>query len=146
LRKVPIGATTWVKLDEDAGLGQLSVWKNFHMDKPETLDVDFAFPPLNKQDMGSLVIRFRPDTTAPTDSGTTTLTLARPDGAWRYEVQAEVGGGKDSVVTVHDVPAGGYQALSKAYPGSGKWWSAPIDSVHVVAGKTNEYILHARAR
>jgi hypothetical protein len=91
------------------------------------------------------VVRFRPDTTAPTDSGGATLLLNQPDGSWRYETHFDIGG-QDTVATVRDIPAGGYQVQAHAIPIEGrKWWNAPVDSTHVVAGKTSVYLLQARA-
>ncbi len=145
ITKIPLNADTWVKCAVDVGLGTLSVWHAYNMAKPETLDITVPFPTLDANNVGTLVLRFRPDTTAPVDSGNASLLLVQPDGSWRYETAARINAGRDSVATLKNIPAGGYQIRANAYPGPNKWWNAPIDSVHVVAGKSSEYVIHARA-
>jgi len=145
IARVPIGAVMTIKGSIDFGVGDIGVWKSVHMDKPETLDVELPFPTLNAKDVGTLVIKFRPDSPAPTDSGNAALTLLQPDGSWRFEASPTIAG-HDSVTTVKGLPAGGYQIRPYAAVGAAKWWNASLDSVHVVAGKSTVYVVQAHTR
>ncbi len=145
IAKVPLGVNMWIKASLDFGIGQLGVWKAVSMAKPETLDVQVQFPTLAAKDLGTLVIKFRPDTPAVTDSGTAALALSQPDGTWRFEASPRIAG-VDSVTTIHGLPAGGYQIRPYASVGTGKWWNATMDSVRVTAGKSTVYVVQAHLR
>jgi len=145
IARVPIGAQMWIKGSIDFGVGDLGVWKSVQMAKPETLDVVLPFPSLAAKDLGTLVIKFRPDTPAVTDSGNAALTLSQPDGSWRFEASPRIAG-VDSVTTVKGLPAGGYQIRPYAAVGTAKWWNASTDSVHVKAGESTVYIVKAHLR
>jgi hypothetical protein len=145
ITKVPLNANMWIKASIDQGDGQLGVWKAYTLEKPDTLDVTLAFPTLPADQTGTLVIHFRPSAVAVVDSGSAQLTLNQPDGSWRYETSPRIAG-RDTVTTVKNLPAGGYQIRPYASVGEQKWWNAPIDSVHIMAGKTTTYIVRAQLR
>ncbi|MEP7028254.1 MAG: hypothetical protein ABI960_06635 [Candidatus Eisenbacteria bacterium] len=143
--KIPIGATTWVKANLDLGPGQISVWKDFHFDKPETLQTTLEFPAMPESDVGSLQIELKVDGAEAPDSGSANLLQVKADGSWRYEATIGVGGTGGSPVYDH-LPAGEYQIRAYAEPGANKWWSAPIDSVTVLPGKLTRYTVNAKLR
>lgn len=143
--KIPLNATTWVKGELEFGPGRLGVWKDFHFEKPETLDVDLKFPEMGPKDVGSLILDFKPDTAEKPDSGTAQLLQVTPNGAWRYEASVGVGG-VNGPVTVRNLPSGAYQIRSFAIPGASKWWSAPIESLTVVPGKVIRHTIKVSIR
>jgi hypothetical protein len=145
ITKVPLGVTMWIKAGMDFGEGQVGVWKSVTLDKPDTLDVSLGFPTLGDDQVGTLVLHFRADSAAPTDSGSAQLILNQPENGWRFEAVPPIAG-RDTVTTVKNLPAGGYQIRPYASVGEKKWWSAPMDSVHIVAGKTTTYVVRAMLR
>ena len=143
--KIPIGATTWVKGNLDLGPGQIEVWKDFHFEKPETLEVKLEFPPISEGDVGTLVLDLKADGAEKPDSGSAQLLQVKGDGSWRYEATVGVGGAGGAKTYSH-LPAGPYQIRAHAEPGANKWWSSPIDSLRIVPGKTTRYTVAAKLR
>ena len=146
--KIPIGATTWVKANLDLGPGQIEVWKDFHFEKPDTLDTRLEFPPMPDGQVGTLVLNLKVDGTEQPDSGSAQLLQVKGDGSWRYEATVSVGGvgGVGGVKTYTRLPAGPYQIRAYAEPGANKWWGAPIDSLRILPGKTTRYTVAAKLR
>jgi hypothetical protein len=143
--KIPIGATTWVKGNLDLGPGQVEVWKDFHFEKPETLDVTLRFPAMSDNDVGSLILDLKTDGTEQPDSGSAQLMQVKSDGSWRYEATVGVGGSGGAKTFTH-LPAGPYQIRAYAEPGAHKWWGSPIDSLRILPGKTTRYTVAAKLR
>ena len=143
--KIPIGATTWVKGNLDLGPGQIEVWKDFHFEKPETLDVKLEFPLISDSDVGTLVLDLKADGAEKPDSGSAQLLQVKGDGSWRYEATVGVGGA-GGAKTYTRLPAGPYQIRAYAEPGANKWWGSPIDSLRIVPGKTTRYTVAAKLR
>jgi len=143
--KIPIGATTWVKGNLDLGPGQIEVWKDFHFEKPETLDVKLEFPLISDSDVGTLVLDLKADGAEKPDSGSAQLLQVKGDGSWRYEATVGVGG-TGGAKTYSHLPAGPYQIRAHAEPGANKWWGSPIDSLRIVPGKTTRYTVAAKLR
>lgn len=143
--KIPLGATTSVKANLDFGPGQISVSKDFHIERPDTLETTLQFPALAPSDLGSLVLEFKPDSAATPNSGSAQLLQVQSDSSWRYEATIGVGGA-DATRVFTGLPAGSYQIRAYAEPGVNKWWSAPIDSLRIVPGKTTRYTISAKLR
>jgi hypothetical protein len=144
--KIPLNATTWVKGEMPIGPGRIGVWRDFHFDKPDTVDMTLEFPTLGPKDVGSLELDLKPDKAAEQpDSGMAQLLQITSDGKWRYEANVVVGGSA-GVTHISEMPAGPYQIRAYATPGSQKWWNVPVDSVTVEAGKTAKHTLKVTVR
>jgi hypothetical protein len=143
VNKIPLHATTWVKGQLPFGPGHIAVWKNFRIEKPETLDVAMQFPELGPQDVGTLVLDLVSHSAEKPDSGMAQLLQVLPDGSWRYESTVSVGGVLGPK-TYKNLPKGPYQVRAYAIPGSSKWWNAPIDSVTVAGGQVTKHTVKAQ--
>jgi hypothetical protein len=143
--KMPLNATTWVKGELPFGPGRLGVWKDFHFEKPDTVDLAIDFPAMGPKDVGSLVLDLKADTAEKPDSGVAQLLQLAPTGKWRYEANVDIGG-VNGATTIPSLPAGPYQIRGYATPGSSKWWNAPIDSFTIEPGKTAKYTLKISIR
>ena len=141
--KVPVNATIALKAEMPMGEGDLGVWREFHVDKPETLDVAFQFPAFEARDLGSIVVDLTADGTAKPDSGVAMLMQTKDDNSWRYTANASVGGTMGPT-KITGLPAGHYQIRSNAMPGSSKWWTAAIDTLNILPGKTATYTIKVK--
>lgn len=141
--KVPVNATIALKAEMPMGEGDLGVWREFHVEKPETLDVAFQFPAFEPKDLGSIVVDLTADGTAKPDSGVAMLIQTKDDNSWRYTASANVGGTRGPA-KITGLPAGHYQIRSNAMPGSSRWWNAPIDTLNILPGKTASYTIKVK--
>jgi hypothetical protein len=141
--KIPLHATTWVKGALPIGAGKIEVWKDVHLDSPDTVDVTLQFPSIPPSERGTLLINLKPDGTTKPDPGSADLLQVKTDGSWRYQATVQIVPG---VVTVRNLPAGPYQIRANAAPGSAHWWTTPIDSVTVIAGKSTPYVVPVKIR
>ena len=143
VNKIPLHSTTWVKGALPLGPGKVEVWKDVHLDRPDTVDVTLPFPAIGPAERGTLVIDVKPDGDKKPDSGSADLLQVKTDGSWRYSATVDIGAGP---ATIKNLPAGPYQIRAMSTPGSAHWWSTPIDSVTVVAGKSTPYAIRPKIR
>jgi hypothetical protein len=143
--KIPLNATTWVKGEMPMGPGRIGVWRDFHFDKPDTVDMTLEFPTMDPKDVGALELDLKPDSAEQPDSGMAQLLQITSDGKWRYEANVVVGG-VAGVTKVPSLPAGDYQIRAYATPGSAKWWNVPNDSLKVVPGKVVKHSIKVTVR
>ncbi len=146
VRKVPVGATSWVKANVPLGGGELGVWHDFRMEKPDTLDSEWAVPDFKDGDLGSALFGVRLPTGEYVDKGRVELLLAHsgPDG-YRYQVNLALGG-PDSLQKVEKLPPGRYNIRAFAEPGGKQWWNASPDTLRIQPGQVTKKVLAARPR
>ncbi|MGH7727053.1 MAG: hypothetical protein ACREOU_16645 [Candidatus Eiseniibacteriota bacterium] len=146
VRKVPVGATSWVKANLALGSGELGVWHDFTMEKPETLDAEWKVPDFKDSELGSALFGVRLPTGEYVDKGRAELLLARTgDDGFRYQVNLMLGGA-DSLQKVEKLPPGRYNVRCFAEPGGKMWWNAGPDTLSIVPGKVARKIIAARPR
>ena len=138
--KMPLNATTWIKGEMPFGPGRIGVWRDFHFEKPDTVDMTLDFPTMDTKSVGALDINLLSDSAEKPDSGMAQLTQITSDGKWRYEANVTVGGAAGAT-HIASLPSGPYQIRAYATPGSAKWWNSPYDSLTVRPGQTAKYTL-----
>ena len=141
--KVPVGTFVNVKAIRSLGKGDIEVWKDFTLARPETVTGTWNFPELDSAQLGTLRIGVRLDDGHPADRGR--LELQHLDKDWRYRLGLDFTEA-DSVAILPDLPPGEYSIRALATPGGKVWWNATADTLLLAPGAHRVKIMPARIR
>jgi hypothetical protein len=141
--KVPVGTFVYVKAIKPLGRGDLEVWKDFNLAKPETVSVTWNFPVLDSAQLGTVRIGVRLDQGQPADRGR--VEIQHIDSDWRYRLGFDFTQ-DDSITVLPSLPPGHYTVRAMATPGVKTWWNAAADTFMVGPGVKRDKIIPAKIR
>ena len=141
--KVPVGTFVYVKAIKPLGRGDLEVWKDFKLAKPETLSVTWNFPVLDSAQLATVRIGVRLDQGQPADKGR--VEIQHIDTDWRYRLGFDFTQ-DDSITVLPNLPPGHYTVRAMATPGVKTWWNAAADTFVVGPGQRRDKIIPAKIR
>lgn len=143
--KVPVGNYVWVKALRPLGRGDLQVWKDFHMAKPETVSGSWSFPDLDSASLGTVRIGVRLDDGHPAGKGRIELSHLDQKASWRYTIGFDFTEA-ESLTILPSMPPGEYSLRAMATPGVKAWWNATAETLLVAPGVRRDKIIQARLR